>query len=731
MSLVGGRAISQGKPARQSTGFDANSTAWGHCLRGRVISETQTIAATAYTTLSSYDAADRLRTLTYPTGEVVTTTYNSQGLAASLVGTNVYVQDSRYDAAGRVISRTLGSGAVQWQTQYSYYPWTTANGQGRPWLPHQGRLHILQSGPLTNTTLLQNLTYTYDAVGNVKTIVDGVNSNQKQCFQYDPLGRLTRATISADPVQLCTTPAGAGNYSEGYDYPGQPTRAGYKGGSLKRKGAADNANDGLYTYGDLNRPHAVTGYRGNSYSYPGHPTRAGDVVGNMITRTVSGVTYTLTYNAENRLTQVVSGTLTASYVYDGDGNRVRSVITAGGLVTETHYVGAHYEKTVDSGDTKYYYIAGQLVAFERSSGYGVDWGRRFLFRDHPSKPLRARHFRSAWHVGRESVSSGLLEYCRPSVLQQVLGDDLAPRARLPAQRHRVGGGMVAGIAHALEQRAIADAGGGEEDLAAGDQLVRRENPLRVEPGGRDRLFLDLALRVQPAQHGAARGANGAGGHQPLGDAARTHQQIHAAARRDRQQRAEDVSFGAEQHVRARRANFSDQVVMAGPVQHVDHQIAHRLLFDPRGQGQGPGGRRVQAFWGKRQGQVCAHHDLVHVDRGRGRPHGPARRDGRHADRRAVALGQQPAAVNRIHHQVNRRPIPRPNGLSGPKAVFWPGRAAFADDDPAVHLDVGQQAKHGGIGGLVRGRGLIHPHPPARAKRGRLGRADQVKGEIAR
>ncbi|MBM4461543.1 MAG: hypothetical protein FJ011_27935, partial [Chloroflexi bacterium] len=36
--------------------------------RGRVISETQTIAATAYTTLSSYDAADRLRTLTYPTG---------------------------------------------------------------------------------------------------------------------------------------------------------------------------------------------------------------------------------------------------------------------------------------------------------------------------------------------------------------------------------------------------------------------------------------------------------------------------------------------------------------------------------------------------------------------------------------------------------------------------------------------------------------------------------------
>ncbi len=67
---------------------------------------------------------------------------------------------------------------------------------------------------------------------------------------------------------------------------------------------------------------------------------------------------------------------------------MRSVITAGAAVTETHYVGQHYETTLNSGDTKYYFIAGQFVAFERSSGYGVDWGRRFVFRDHPSTALR-------------------------------------------------------------------------------------------------------------------------------------------------------------------------------------------------------------------------------------------------------------------------------------------------------------------------------------------------------
>ncbi len=347
-----------GKGRRTAMAYGSGyATTWRYDARGRPISETQTIANAAYTTLSGYDAADRLQTLTYPGGEVVTTAYSSLGLAASLVGANVYVPATLYDAAGRVISRTLGSGTAQWQTQYSYYAWTTPNGQGR--------LQQLRSGTLAQPGQLQDLSYTYDAVGNVRTIVDAVNSNQRQCFQYDPLDRLTRATTSADPTQLCTTPAGAGNYSEGYDY--------YKGGSLRRKGAADNAADGLYTY-DANHPHAVATYRGNSYSY--------DANGNMTGRVVSGVTYALTYNAENRLTQVVSGTLTASYVYDGDGNRVRSVITAGAAVTETHYVGQHYEKTVGSGDTKYYFIAGQLVAFERSSGYGVDWGRRFVFRDH-------------------------------------------------------------------------------------------------------------------------------------------------------------------------------------------------------------------------------------------------------------------------------------------------------------------------------------------------------------
>ncbi len=254
-------------------------TTWRYDGRGRPISETQIIANVAYTTLSGYDAADRLQTLTYPDGEVVTTTYTSQGLAGSLVGADVYVQDTDYDAAGRVTLRKLGADALR--TSYSYFAWTTANGRGR--------LQQLQAGPPAQPSQLQDAGYTYDAAGNVQTIVDAVNSDQRQCFRYDPLDRLTQATTWQDSSQGCSAQAGEGNYSEGYAYAAS--------GNLQRKGAADDPGDGLYTYGDANHPHAVT-------HVGGAPRACYDADGNQTVRLVNGTLHLLTYDAENRLTTI-------------------------------------------------------------------------------------------------------------------------------------------------------------------------------------------------------------------------------------------------------------------------------------------------------------------------------------------------------------------------------------------------------------------------------------------
>jgi YD repeat-containing protein len=105
----------------------------------------------------------------------------------------------------------------------------------------------------------------------------------------------------------------------------------------QRKGAPGNPDDGFYSY-DPAHPHAVASYRGNSYRY--------DPNGNMTSRTVDGIAYTLTYDAENRLKSVTQGGQTTTFTYDGGGQRVMRDTVTGTIV----YVGSHYEVRFEEGD---------------------------------------------------------------------------------------------------------------------------------------------------------------------------------------------------------------------------------------------------------------------------------------------------------------------------------------------------------------------------------------------
>jgi len=87
----------------------------------------------------------------------------------------------------------------------------------------------------------------------------------------------------------------------------------------------------------------------------------------------SGSASTLSYNAENRLT-AVSGVNSASFVYDGDGNRVKP--TMGGVTT--YYIGNIIEWTGNTSTmVKYYYAGGQRVAMRKGTANPT-----YLFGDH-------------------------------------------------------------------------------------------------------------------------------------------------------------------------------------------------------------------------------------------------------------------------------------------------------------------------------------------------------------
>ena len=85
---------------------------------------------------------------------------------------------------------------------------------------------------------MQSLSYAYDLDGNITTITDGnntaiINGNvtaQKQCFTYDALNRLTRATTKNDSANGCTnaTDLGADNYDTTVTYDPATGNVGYQ-----------------------------------------------------------------------------------------------------------------------------------------------------------------------------------------------------------------------------------------------------------------------------------------------------------------------------------------------------------------------------------------------------------------------------------------------------------------------------------------------------------------------
>jgi RHS repeat-associated protein len=327
-------ATSLGIGRRTGMADVSGSTAWSYDNRGRMTSEAKTITgAGTYTTAWTYTNTDQVKTMIYPKGsqtatsEIVTSNYLPQGTLTSLTSSfgSTYLTSAAVDAAGRATVFNLGNGT---QTIYTYNTWAETDGK------QSGRLKKLQSGTPESLTAgapsLQSFEYAYDWAGNITDITQKVGSQSVETphYDYDEINRLTSVTYGGNPTTT-TYDANTGNLatkaSKALGYGTQAANC--PGGALTKVHAAISLDSTT-----------------NTYCY--------DANGNMTRRTIGASIYNLSYDPENRLTQISGGGGPVfDYVYDGDGQRVMVKQTTGTQTDKTIYIGGYFEVFIKASYT--------------------------------------------------------------------------------------------------------------------------------------------------------------------------------------------------------------------------------------------------------------------------------------------------------------------------------------------------------------------------------------------
>ena len=269
----------------------------------------------------SFDDRDRLKTITYPTaypnpgGRTVTYTYDDLGgpgrLSGVLNGASPFASDFSYDGRGRLQSYLTGAvtQSFAYDRQNRTTTVATAGVQGTPDL---------------------GLSYGYQRNGNVWWIGD-TRFTTAQVFGYDALDRLT----SASGGVMGTTTLGWT-----YDATGNRT-------------TETNGTTTTYQYdATTQRLTGIVGGESFTYDGFGRVTQDGQA--------------TYTYRSDGSLLTATRTGMTASYLYDADGLRVRSVVNGARLIS-IHGLGGQLLTEFDSINAVLYwkrdliYAGGRLI----------------------------------------------------------------------------------------------------------------------------------------------------------------------------------------------------------------------------------------------------------------------------------------------------------------------------------------------------------------------------------
>jgi len=304
------------------------------------------------TNTASFDNRDHLTSVSYFDGQTAAFTYTATGLrrtATDARGTTTYT----YDARNRVTGVALPDGKA---LTYTYDAvgnrLSLTHPGGRVVYTYDGADRLATVGDGTATLA----TYTYDPVGlrTRKMLLNGAQTD----YSYDALNRLIGINEHKGPspiVAFTYVLGAAGNrlsvseddgshiartewtYDAAYRLLNETRSSGYSG-NLGGSGtpsatAAATGNNGTPTFvppsatppnGSLPTSVPTSTPTGGQTSGGGNPnvswqaTFTYDAVGNRLTKTYNGATYTYAYNS---LDQLVSGGF-SDYGYDGRGNLI-------------------------------------------------------------------------------------------------------------------------------------------------------------------------------------------------------------------------------------------------------------------------------------------------------------------------------------------------------------------------------------------------------------------------
>ena len=241
----------------------SGTTVYEYTAKGQVRKETKTIDSIQYVTQYAYDQNGNLKTMTYPSGRVITYNVTNDRVTSVLNNAANLATNINYKPFGGISSLTYGNGlagSISYDNQY--------------------RVTSITAGAV------MNLSYpTYDANGNITAMNNVLDATKNKSFTYDALDRLSSATASE-----------YGDHSRGPMTGREQT----------------DGEPNTYTY--ASNTNKLTGANGKAFGYDGN--------GN--TTTENSRVYT--YNQNQRLIQVVDGAMTAGYAYNGNGQRVKKVV---------------------------------------------------------------------------------------------------------------------------------------------------------------------------------------------------------------------------------------------------------------------------------------------------------------------------------------------------------------------------------------------------------------------